>query len=226
MALHLRFRPDDPTQPPIESRSVPTNNLLLKITIPRRRRKKRRAEDGADEANRADGASSSPKEMTLPEKLKAAKGNYKVEAIGRVEKTVRFRGWLYVHLLFFGRINDGKADMASFQWNSSNSDFINKMKDKLMEGDCMQPYRPPESTRKLTERPDEKIRSFELSKDRGDPDSEILPPPTFSNTVIPHTYLYADPHPLARVMTLMSLQKLSPEPRGQAGPDRRENLTP
>ncbi|KAI5854325.1 RNA polymerase III transcription factor IIIC subunit-domain-containing protein [Tricharina praecox] len=138
MALHLRFRPDDPMQPPIESRTVPTNNLLLKITIPRRK-KRRGTKDG---------------EMTLPEKLRAAKGNYKVEAIGRIEKTVRFR------------------DMASFQWNSSNSDFINKMKDKLMDGDY------------------EKIRSFELSKDRGDPNSEILPPPTFSNTVIPHTYFY------------------------------------
>ena len=37
---------------------------------------------------------------------------------------------------------------------------------------------------------DEHIRRFELSQGKGNPDSEILPPPTFSNTFIPHTYKY------------------------------------
>lgn len=140
MALHLRFRPDDPMQPPIESRTVPTNNLLLKITIPKRRKKKKRTEDGVCEADPADSASAPSTEMTVTEKLRAAKGNYKVEVIGRIEKTVRFRGRSYVLCSFFsGRIIDGRTDMASFQWNSSNSDFIKKMKDKLMDGDCIHP---------------------------------------------------------------------------------------
>lgn len=82
--MHLRFRPNDPMQPPIESRSVPTNNLLLKITIPRRRKKRRTGDDETP------GADAAPK--TLREKLKASKGNYKVEAVGMIDKTVRFRG--------------------------------------------------------------------------------------------------------------------------------------
>lgn len=177
-------------QPPIESRTVPTNNLLLKITIPKRRKKKQRTGDGVCEAEWADSASAPSEEMTVSEKLRAAKGNYKVEVIGRIEKTVRFRGCSYVlYSFFFGRIIiDGRTDMASFQWNSSNSDFINKMKDKLMDGDCIHPQTDSGQTN-LTEPLDEKIRSFELSKERGNPNAEILPPPTFSNTVIPHTYL-------------------------------------
>ena len=88
MALHLRFRPDDPMQRPIESRSVPTNNILLKITIPRRRRKRRLEGERASRPEDALG----PTHESLPDKLKASNGNYKVEAIGRIDKTVRFRG--------------------------------------------------------------------------------------------------------------------------------------
>lgn len=75
-------------QRPIESRSVPTNNILLKITIPRRRRKRRPEGEGATRSEDAVG----PKYESLPDKLKASNGNYKVEAIGRIDKTVRFRG--------------------------------------------------------------------------------------------------------------------------------------
>ena len=76
-------------QRPIESRSVPTNNILLKITIPRRRRKRR---PEGERASRSEDAPVGPKHESLPDKLKASNGNYKVEAIGRIDKTVRFRG--------------------------------------------------------------------------------------------------------------------------------------
>jgi general transcription factor 3C polypeptide 5 (transcription factor C subunit 1) len=77
-------------QAPIESRSVPTNNLLLKITIPKRR-KKRRLGDRTE--TRHEDSNASTKQETLLDKLKASKGNYKVEAVGMIDKTVRFRGW-------------------------------------------------------------------------------------------------------------------------------------
>ena len=91
MALHLRFRPDDPMQPPIESRTVPTNNLLLKITIPRRRKKRRKTgEDGASTTDRSRG--DDDPNATVLDKLKASKGKYKVEVVGMIDRTVRFRG--------------------------------------------------------------------------------------------------------------------------------------
>ncbi|CCX09210.1 RNA polymerase III transcription factor IIIC subunit-domain-containing protein [Pyronema domesticum] len=147
MALHLRFRPEDPMQAPIESRSVPTKNLLLKITIPKRRRKRKSGESGASTTKPEE-----PKYDSLLERIQASNDNYKVEAIGMIDKTVRFR------------------DMANFQWNLSRSAFVEKLKDKF--GDATY----------------EKIQEFQLSDMRADPNSEILPPPLFSNTVIPHTY--------------------------------------
>lgn len=84
-------------------------------------------------------------------------------------------------------LTDCASDMASFQWNISRSKFVAKMKDKLADGDCMYP-RTLSDANGADEYADEKIQQFELSQDRGNPDSEIFPPPTFTNTVIPHTY--------------------------------------
>lgn len=75
-------------QPPIQSRTVPSSSVLIKITIPKRRRKKRR--DGE-----ASGSAEPEREKTLLEKLKASKGKYKVETVGMIERTVRFRGFFY-----------------------------------------------------------------------------------------------------------------------------------
>lgn len=92
----LRFRPEDPMQPPIQSRTVPSSSVLLKITIPKRRRKKRRA-DGPDEPT--NGKVEDKKELTLLDKLKASKGKYKVETVGMIERTVRFRGLIRLQTL-------------------------------------------------------------------------------------------------------------------------------
>lgn len=128
-------------QPPIESRTVPTNNILLKITIPKRRKRRRNPDRNESSLN-------------LPAKLRASKGNYKIEAVGMIERTVRFR------------------DIANYQWNSSGSPFVAKMKSTLLN--CTY----------------DSIMKFELSDSKGQYDMETLPPPSFSNTAIPHTYNY------------------------------------
>lgn len=71
-------------QPPIQSRTVPSSSVLLKITVPRRRRKKERTEKGVEQGRR---------EQTLLDKLRVSKGKYKVETVGIIERTVRFRGF-------------------------------------------------------------------------------------------------------------------------------------
>jgi general transcription factor 3C polypeptide 5 (transcription factor C subunit 1) len=78
-------------QPPIESRSVPTNNVLLKVTVPKRRKKIRRTGDEGETTSKEE-AKAAWARKSLPEKLKASKGKYKVEAVGMIDKTVRFRG--------------------------------------------------------------------------------------------------------------------------------------
>lgn len=83
----LRFRPEDPMQPPIQSRTVPSSSVLLKITVPRRRRKKAWTGEGVDPGRR---------EQTLLEKLRASKGKYKVGTVGMIERTVRFRGFFFL----------------------------------------------------------------------------------------------------------------------------------
>lgn len=88
----LRFRPDDPMQPPIQSRTVPSNSVLVKITVPRRRRKKRRDAEGRVVDPRP------VEELPLLEKLSKSNGKYKVETVGMIERTVRFRG-IYINLL-------------------------------------------------------------------------------------------------------------------------------
>lgn len=74
-------------QAPIESRSVPTKNLLLKITIPKRRRKRKSGESGTSTTKPEE-----PQYDSLLERIQASNGNYKVEAVGMIDKTVRFRG--------------------------------------------------------------------------------------------------------------------------------------
>lgn len=143
-------------QPPIQSRTVPSSSVLLKITIPKRRRKKRRVDESGQPTSKGSGEKGADgKELTLLDKLKASKGKYKVETVGMIERTVRFR------------------DMANYQFNTSRSPFISKLKSTVL--DCQYAH----------------LRTFTLRPSKGyQPVLEILPPPSFSNTVMQHTYYY------------------------------------
>jgi len=61
--------------PPIQSKTVGTNNILLKIRIPKH---KRTSGEGPDE-------------RSVLEKLRDAGGEHTVEAVGVIARTVRFR---------------------------------------------------------------------------------------------------------------------------------------
>ena len=77
-------------QPPIQSRTVATNNILLRVTVKRRRKRRRDAEGNIIREPEE------RKNESLIEKIQASKGNYSIEALGRVDKTIRFRGMLPV----------------------------------------------------------------------------------------------------------------------------------
>lgn len=85
--IDLRLRGSDYMQPPIQSHTVTANSILVKITIPRHRRKKSKAPKGS-------GSTGAPLEvdLSLLEKLRAGR-RYTVEVVGNIERTVRFRGF-------------------------------------------------------------------------------------------------------------------------------------
>ncbi|KAF8476256.1 RNA polymerase III transcription factor IIIC subunit-domain-containing protein [Kalaharituber pfeilii] len=149
--LSLRLRSWDPFQHPIHSRTVPTSNVLLKISIPKRRRKRRpHNEEGQDSVHLTEDIQA----KTLYDRLRESNGNYTVEPMGIINTTIRFR------------------DIADFQYSTAHSPFANKFRDSLI--DCTY----------------EKIKNFKLELDDNTHNPDIIPPPTFSKTVIPHIYNY------------------------------------
>jgi general transcription factor 3C polypeptide 5 (transcription factor C subunit 1) len=107
--LYLRF--NDPTCVPILSHNSPTNNVLLKITVPKRTGRKRKRgsqdpytddgepvlspeeDDGAAEANLS-SQSRLDHPPTILRKLKDNVSKYKIEAVAEIRQTHRFRGKL------------------------------------------------------------------------------------------------------------------------------------
>lgn len=80
--------------------------------------------------------------------------------------------------------------MANYQFNTSRSPFVGKIKETVLECKCISSSSPPPSLHLLT-LADENLKSFTLRPSKGyQPVLEILPPPSFSNTVMQHTYYY------------------------------------
>ena len=81
---------------PLQSTSSPSNNILLKVTVPRRTGRKRRK--GTDEPftgpDSASGDSAPPRRSAedLRRSLEDNVGRYQVETVGMVNRTHAFRG--------------------------------------------------------------------------------------------------------------------------------------
>lgn len=95
---------------PILSQNAPTNNILLKITVPKRtgRKRKRGSQDPFTHddvptatASASDASTGSIQSVSrnddpvqLVRKLKDNDGKYQIEAVGEIRQTHRFRGRL------------------------------------------------------------------------------------------------------------------------------------
>ena len=111
--LGLLLRPEDPQSKPIETKATATNNVLLKITVPRRTGRKRKrgsSEPYRDEHDvleseqsrgspHADEAVRSSSVLTRQDDpyrfFQAMNDNptrYSVEAVGAIDRSYRFRG--------------------------------------------------------------------------------------------------------------------------------------
>lgn len=100
-SIGLSWRPNDPLAKRTRSRALETNDLLLKITLPKRTgRKRKRGSSGQYEFEGAASADE-PDENTKPYKIKASdlldrliNASEKISVVinGYVQETYRFRG--------------------------------------------------------------------------------------------------------------------------------------
>ena len=115
--IPLYLRHEDPFCTPVLSHNSSTNNILLKITVPKRtgRKRKRGSQDlysedpvHAPSAERGSSTAAPPpphdlrshsrrdNPVELLRSLKDNVGRYQVEAVAEIDRTHRFRGLIYV----------------------------------------------------------------------------------------------------------------------------------
>lgn len=90
----LTLRPEDAMARPLLSTSCPSNNVLLKVTVPKRTgRKRKRGTDGPFvDATQEDPDSQRRTSKCLLRSLQDNPSRYQVKPVGKVERTHFFRG--------------------------------------------------------------------------------------------------------------------------------------
>ncbi|KAJ2972562.1 hypothetical protein NUW58_g9160 [Xylaria curta] len=169
-ALPLWFRPDNPASKPIISHHAATNNILLKITIPRRTGRKRKrgsdhpfsgdfdVSDAATTISQTSTVSSVARQdrpRSILRKLQDNPDRYQAEAVGMIRDSHRYRG------------------LADFQFANTNTPFLTNVAEHLLPLDFPN------------------LRQFTLAE--GVATSlglEIIPPPHFTDKVIGFNYNY------------------------------------
>ncbi|EYE92833.1 transcription factor TFIIIC subunit TFC1 [Aspergillus ruber CBS 135680] len=118
---NLVLRPEDAMSRPLQSTNSQTNNVLLRVTVPRRtgRRRKRGTEEPFTETtvSSEDGARPRRSARDLRRSLEDNVGRYQVEPVGMVNRTHVFRG------------------MPDFVWSTSSSEFTNRFRDHILSFD-------------------------------------------------------------------------------------------
>ncbi|KAI0456774.1 RNA polymerase III transcription factor IIIC subunit-domain-containing protein [Xylaria acuta] len=169
-ALPLWFRPDNPASKPIVSHHAATNNILLKITIPRRTgRKRKRGSDGpfagdsnildattmGSQTNTVGSVARQDRPRTILRRLQDNADHYQAEAVGMIRDSHRYRG------------------LADFQFSNTRTPFLKNVAEHLL------PLNFP------------KLRQFKLDEGVAtSPGLEIIPPPHFTDKVIGFNYNY------------------------------------
>ena len=169
---------------------MPTNNVLLKISIPKRRRKIERARVVSQVASLPERADAE----TLYHKLQTSNGNYTIEALGTIICTLRFRGFDYILSCFSTSLGNcelttfGNSDIADFQFSTMHSPFAKKFREHLIDFRCLWCHPIMWICPNLQSLLDDKIKHFNLNPGNSMPHPDIMPPPTFSKSIIPHLY--------------------------------------
>lgn len=170
--IPLYLRQEDPLCTPVLSHNSSTNNILLKITVPKRtgRKRKRGSQDPYTEepalpasAKHGESTPKLPSDLRshsrrdnpqeLLRTLKDNVGRYKVEAVAEIDRTHRFRG------------------LADFHHSTAETEFIPKFNKLVYPGEI------------------ENIRKFKFNPGMGwKPHEELIPPPLLTNLVLPFNW--------------------------------------
>ncbi|KAJ3482169.1 hypothetical protein NLG97_g7639 [Lecanicillium saksenae] len=127
-SIPLYLNPESPFCNPIMSHNSASHNVVLKIMVPKRTgRKRKRGSSGpwegdqdirdADQASSVCSIARQDEPKILKRKLQDNVGRYKVDAVGIINHTHRFRG------------------LADFYWDMSTSSFANRYVDQVLSGD-------------------------------------------------------------------------------------------
>ncbi|KAK9414391.1 putative Transcription factor tau subunit sfc1 [Seiridium unicorne] len=175
VSLPLWFRPDVPTTKPIMSHNAASNNVVLKITVPKRTGRKRKRgssepftgdvapalDDGPTDRICSVGREDDPK--LILRKLQDTAGRYQADAVGVIRETHRYHG------------------LADFQFSASEMPYLTKVADHILP-----------------------MRASKLRELKFDPNlytvkgQEIIPPPFYTDRVVPFNYFY-EQNPYVRV---------------------------
>ncbi|RDL36349.1 uncharacterized protein BP5553_05701 [Venustampulla echinocandica] len=173
----LYLRRNDPMCVPVLSYHSFTNNVLLKITVPRRTgRKRKRGSQDPYVGHSGEHASSSRDDVsaqtnirslsrmdapsTLSQSLRDNIGSYKIEPVAQIKQTHRFRG------------------LADFHHSTDNTTFLPHFQETALTGQV------------------DKIRQFALKPERGwRKNDEFMPPPAMSSQSLPFNWgWHQNPH--------------------------------
>ena len=172
--IGLKFHPEDAFSQPIYSINRPTDNLLLKITVPKRTGRKRKR--GSDEPF-AESDESRLQESEEPQKREAGKSEWE----RTVKKDARYLlrslqdNKETYHVEPIARIHTSHIfrTMPDFVYRNSNSTFLQEMRQKIL----------PFQYSKLSE--------FQLDlESHGLDNTEVIPPPVLSTVAYPVNYVY------------------------------------
>lgn len=129
---------------PLRSTSKPTNNILLKLRVPRRtgRRRKRGTQDPfVDDGEHSPvTATDAPNSRQLLQRLRDNAGRYQVDVVGRVERTHVFRGLRSRHArhsFCCTSMLTGELGMPDFVYSTTASPFVSKFRETVLPFECM-----------------------------------------------------------------------------------------
>ncbi|KAF6218984.1 hypothetical protein HO133_005528 [Letharia lupina] len=159
---NLYLKPGDRMSKPLKSANVSTNNILLKVTVPKRTGLKRRRGAGGPYHEGVEiemlGERGAPMVMDAQYLFRSMHDNpksYQVEAIGTVHQTHRFRG------------------MPDFVTSTENMPLTKKFREHILPIDY------------------EKMKGFKFDMSKGvKPNTEIIPPPSWTHFTLPFNYSY------------------------------------
>lgn len=136
----LVLRPGDFMARPIHSSSCPSNNVLLRVTVPKRTgRKRKRGSDAPFVDVETEGAVEQPRRWKAKDMLRRLRDNpskYTVDTIGRVERTHYFRGTSYLLARYspHDEADNAIAGLPDFVYSTTSSAFTKRFRE------CIVPY--------------------------------------------------------------------------------------